>query len=89
MILRSESGQIGLQRCVTLRVVYTDNSQRMADLNQVSQEWSDAVQREIAALSAHPNAVMITPMVMEIIAEKVAHSGAGDVIVPGGIARTD
>jgi len=48
------------------------NSQRMADLNQVSQEWSDAVHSEIATLSANPNAVMITPMVMEIIAEKVA-----------------
>jgi hypothetical protein len=43
------------------------NSQRMADLNQVSQEWSDAVHREIAALSANPNAVMITPMVMKLL----------------------
>jgi ubiquinone/menaquinone biosynthesis C-methylase UbiE len=65
------------------------NSQRMADLNEVSQEWADAVQREIATLSANPNAVMITPMVMEIIAEKVAESGAGDAIVPGGIASMD
>lgn len=47
------------------------NSQRMADLNQVSQEWSDTVHGEIATLSANPNAVMITPMVMEIIAEKL------------------
>jgi ubiquinone/menaquinone biosynthesis C-methylase UbiE len=59
------------------------NSQRMADLKHVSQDWSDAVQREIAALSANPNALMITPMVMEIIAEKVADSSAGDAIIPG------
>jgi hypothetical protein len=55
----------------------------MADLKHVSQDWSDAVQREIAALSANPNALMITPMVMEIIAEKVADSSAGDAIIPG------
>jgi Protein-L-isoaspartate(D-aspartate) O-methyltransferase (PCMT) len=48
----------------------TSNSRRTADLNQVSQEWADAVQSEFAALSANPNAIMITPMVMEIIAEK-------------------
>ena len=47
------------------------NSQRLADLTRVSQEWSDAVQGEIAGLSANPNSIMITPMVLEIIAEKV------------------
>jgi ubiquinone/menaquinone biosynthesis C-methylase UbiE len=60
------------------------NSQRMADLDQVSQEWTDAVQSEFAALSANPNAIMITPMVMEIIAEKVGTT-AGDAIVPGAV----
>ena len=58
------------------------NSQRMTDLKQVSAEWSAAVQSEFAALSANPNAIMITPMVMEIIAEKIADH-AGDAIVPG------
>jgi hypothetical protein len=33
--------------------------------------WSDTVHGEIATLSANPNAVMITPMVMQIIAEKL------------------
>jgi SAM-dependent methyltransferase len=59
------------------------NSQRLADLKQVRQEWSDAVHSEFAALSTNPNAIMITPMVLEIIAEKVGTT-AGDAIVPGG-----
>ena len=43
----------------------------------MSQEWADAVQSEFAALSANPNAIMITPTVMEIIAEKVGTNRRG------------
>jgi len=51
------------------------NAQRLADLKRVSQEWTDSVRGEFAALSANPNAIIITPMVMEIIAEKIAAAG--------------
>jgi len=47
------------------------NSQRLVDLGRVSQEWADAVQSEFNILAANPNAILVTPMVMEIIAEKV------------------
>jgi hypothetical protein len=51
-------------------------------MSESGQTRPAAVHREFAALSANPNAIMITPMVMEIIAEK-AGTAAGDAIVPG------
>jgi SAM-dependent methyltransferase len=47
------------------------NSQRLIDLGRVTQEWADSLRADFASLSGDPNAVMITPMVMEVIAEKV------------------
>jgi protein-L-isoaspartate O-methyltransferase len=47
------------------------NSQRLIDLGRVTQEWADALCLDFASLSANPDAVMITPMVMEAIVEKV------------------
>jgi SAM-dependent methyltransferase len=47
------------------------NSQRLVELGRVSQEWADAVQKEFTALARNPNAILVTPMVMEIIAEKI------------------
>jgi SAM-dependent methyltransferase len=47
-------------------------AQRLASLGRVSQEWADAVQADFRAMSANPDAIMITPMVLEIIAEKIS-----------------
>lgn len=46
-------------------------SQRLVDLGRVTQAWADAVQCEMADAARNPDAIMVTPMVMEIIAEKV------------------
>jgi hypothetical protein len=34
-------------------------------------EWADAMQKECAAVETNPNAIVVTPMVLEIIAEKI------------------
>ena len=47
-----------------------NNTARLVDLGRVSQEWGEAVQRDFAALAANPDAILVTPLVMEIIAEK-------------------
>ena len=46
------------------------NLQRMLELGQVDAAWADTLRAEFAALQRNPNAVLITPMVLEIIAEK-------------------
>jgi ubiquinone/menaquinone biosynthesis C-methylase UbiE len=46
------------------------NAARLVELGRVSQEWADAVERDFAELTANPNALLVTPLVMEIIAEK-------------------
>ena len=46
------------------------NAQRLVGLGRVSQEWADALQREFDIIAANPSAILVTPMVMEIIAEK-------------------
>ena len=47
------------------------NSQRLVDLGRVSQHWADILQSEFKTLAANPDAILVTPMVMEIIAQKV------------------
>jgi len=46
------------------------NSQRLVDLGRVTEEWANALRGEFAALASNPDAVMVTPLVMEIIADK-------------------
>jgi SAM-dependent methyltransferase len=46
------------------------NAARLVELGRVSREWADAVERDFISLAANPDALLVTPMVMEIIAEK-------------------
>jgi SAM-dependent methyltransferase len=43
---------------------------RQLELGAIGQDWADAVQREYAAAEANPATLLITPMVLEIVAEK-------------------
>lgn len=47
------------------------NLQRMLELGQVNQAWAETLRADFAALQSNPNALLITPMVLEIIAEKL------------------
>jgi ubiquinone/menaquinone biosynthesis C-methylase UbiE len=47
-----------------------NNSQRLAELGRMPRRDADALQSEFHALEQNPDAVMITPLVLEIIAEK-------------------
>lgn len=47
------------------------NLQRLLELGRVDQDWVNAVKADVRALEANPNALLITPMVLEIIAEKI------------------
>jgi SAM-dependent methyltransferase len=47
------------------------NLQRMLELGQVDAAWAETLRADFAALQGNPNAVLITPMVLEIIAEKL------------------
>jgi SAM-dependent methyltransferase len=47
------------------------NSQRLVDLGRMPRSGADALQREFRELEKNPNAVMVTPLVLEIIAEKL------------------
>ncbi|HWS41360.1 MAG TPA: methyltransferase domain-containing protein [Arenimonas sp.] len=47
------------------------NLQRMLELGEVNQQWADVLRSDFAALQSNPNAILITPMVLEIIAEKI------------------
>lgn len=47
------------------------NLQRMLELGQVNQEWAEKLRADFASLQNNPNAILITPMVLEIIAEKL------------------
>jgi hypothetical protein len=40
------------------------------ELGRVSQAWAESVERDFTALVANPNAILVTPLVIEIIAEK-------------------
>ncbi|MEY3372286.1 MAG: hypothetical protein RLZZ537_754, partial [Pseudomonadota bacterium] len=46
------------------------NLQRLLDLGLVDALWVAAVKDDMRRLEADPNALLITPMVLEIIAEK-------------------
>jgi len=47
------------------------NSNRLVELGQMSREDAALLQSEFHALEQNANAVMITPLVMEIIAQKI------------------
>ena len=47
-------------------------SRRLVELGRITAEFADEVLAELHTLERNPNAVMITPLVMEIIAEKIA-----------------
>ncbi len=47
------------------------NLQRMLELGQVDEAWATTLRADFAALQSNPNALLITPMVLEIIAEKM------------------
>lgn len=47
------------------------NLQRMLELGQINQQWAEVLRADFAALQSNPNAILITPMVLEIIAEKL------------------
>ena len=46
------------------------NLNRLLELGRVDQEWVTAVRREFAAVESNPNALMLTPMVLELIAAR-------------------
>ena len=48
------------------------NLQRLLELGLVDAGWVTEVKQDVQALEANPNALLITPMVLEIIAEKTA-----------------
>lgn len=48
------------------------NLQRLRELGRVDADWAAAVQADLRALEGDPNALLITPMVLEIVAEKAA-----------------
>lgn len=45
--------------------------QRLVETGQVDQAWADRLLAEFRAAEANPNSVMVTPMVLEVIAERV------------------
>jgi hypothetical protein len=46
-------------------------SRRLVELGRISAEYADRIQADFRALEQNSAAVMITPLVMEIIAEKI------------------
>jgi hypothetical protein len=40
-------------------------------MGRIDQEFADKVRADLANAEANPNAVMITPLVLEIVAEKL------------------
>lgn len=47
------------------------NLQRLLDLGRVTEDWTQQVQREWDAAQANPHSLVITPLVLEIVAERV------------------
>lgn len=45
--------------------------ERLLDLGRVSEGWASSVRRELEEREADANSLMLTPMVLEIIAERV------------------
>lgn len=48
------------------------NLDRMRDLGQVSAEWADAARQEFRTAAANPDTLVVTPLLLEIIAERVS-----------------
>ena len=46
------------------------NLDRLLELRRVDTQWAAAVRREFIALESDPGTLMMTPMVMEIIADR-------------------
>jgi hypothetical protein len=44
---------------------------RLIEMGRIDRKFADKVRADLAAAEKHPNALMITPLVAEIIAEKV------------------
>jgi SAM-dependent methyltransferase len=49
------------------------NLDRLLELRRVNQDWVTAVRREFAAAESNPNTFMLTPMLLELIAERCSH----------------
>lgn len=49
------------------------NLKRLLELGRVDEEWVNNVQREFTAAASSPHSLMLTPMVLEIIAERNAN----------------
>ena len=47
------------------------SSSRLIEMGRINQEFADQVRDDLAKAEKNPNAVMITPMVLEIVAEKL------------------
>ena len=44
---------------------------RLQDMERIDQKFADKVRADLAGAEKNPNALMITPLVLEIIAEKI------------------
>jgi hypothetical protein len=44
---------------------------RLIEMGRIDQEFADKVRADLANAETNPNAVMITPLVLEIVAEKL------------------
>jgi hypothetical protein len=47
---------------------------RLQETGRIDQEFADRVRRDLTAAEKNPNVLMITPLVLEIIAERVEQS---------------
>ena len=45
---------------------------RLQEMGRIDQEFADKVRADLAGAEANPNSLMITPLVLEIVAEKIA-----------------
>jgi hypothetical protein len=45
---------------------------RLMQMGRIDQEFADKVRDDLAKAEKNPNALMITPLVLEIVAEKIA-----------------
>jgi hypothetical protein len=44
---------------------------RLIEMGRINQEFADQVRDDLANAEKNPNALMITPLVLEIVAEKI------------------
>ena len=44
---------------------------RLIEMGRIDQEFTDRVRDDLAKAEKNPNALMITPLVLEIVAEKL------------------